>query len=53
MSRFPQPSQRLQSLSVYARRMQVIGVAAVALQMYKDGKPISDVQQALKLASVR
>jgi len=32
--------------------MRVIGVAAVALQMYKDGKPIADVQAALKLASV-
>lgn len=51
MSYFPQPSQRLQSLSVYARRMQVIGVHAVALQMYKDGKPIADVQQVLRMVS--
>lgn len=48
MAYFPQPQVRLQSLSVYLDRARVIGIKAVAAQMYRDGKPIDDVRAVLR-----
>lgn len=42
MTRFPQPSERLFPLYAYIIRARVIGVAAVAHQMARAGRPLSD-----------
>lgn len=47
MTHFPQPTARLQALSVYANRMRVIGIKATVVQMLQDGRTDSDVRTCL------